>query len=360
MNDTDLHLAIERLYLELEMVDLYEQAKLFEWRCPSRSKEVMARDLCNIWKTQGIHEQAVDGHWRNGMANNLNGSEDRFIDRCARVFWDENDMAKRRDQVIKDTTDEWKKGRLPWCYKTVRAMIAPFPKTGHMDTYRAGQSDEGEADCEKVMAAGAFWDDGIASDEDLRACGACSRKRSGEDLRASGAGSRKRPAGDLHVGEAEAIVPYDKRPPPVDEFAIVPYDPHPTPTAEEAIAQVASELASKVTRCEALLASARTLGSWPLQKAAQRELLRLKKKASGPWRERATVTVGMCHPEDRAAFDQDRTRMRVLKLKDEEDRLKTVAARLKKREAKLGRARAKVKAALSESGGDSSAAVPVD
>jgi hypothetical protein len=52
--------------------------------------------------------------------------------------------------------------------------------------------------------------------------------------------------------------------------------------------------------------------------------------------------------------------MRVLQLKDEDNRLKTVAARLKKREAKLGRARAKVKAALSESGGDSSAAAPVD
>ena len=156
-----MHLAVERLYLELEMVDLHEQAKLFQWRCPARSRECMTQDMCQIWKTQEMHEQAVEGHWRNGMANNLDGSEDRFIDRGCRVFWDENKMEEVRDKVIKDTVDEYKAGRLPWCYKTVRGLIASFPKTGHMGQYRAGQSDEGEADCHVEK----YWDDGCSSEE---------------------------------------------------------------------------------------------------------------------------------------------------------------------------------------------------
>ena len=41
-------------------------------------------------------------------------------------------------------------------------------------------------------------------------------------------------------------------------------------------------------------------------------------------------------------------------LKDEEQRLTEMSGKLKKREAKLGRARAKVKAAMSESGSDGS------
>ena len=342
MNDTDLHLAVERLFLELEMVDLHEQAKLFSWRCPSRSKGAMTRDMCYIWKTQGIHEQAVEGHWRNGMANKLDGSEDRFIDRGARIFWDENNMKEVRAKVVRDTVHEFEAGRLPWCYKTVRSLIAPFPRTGCMDEYRAGQSDEGEADCHDQ----AYWDDGDSSEED--------------DLRARGASRRKRPACD-HAGDTEtsALVGLPVPLPDV-ELAIVPYDPHPTPTPEEAIAEVASRMASQIARCEALLESARTLGSWPLQHAARRELNRLKKKASGPWRERATVTVSMAHLEDRTAFDSHLERMRARKLKDEEERLKRMADKLKTREAKLGRARARVKAALSESGDEASVAVAVD
>ena len=76
------------------MVDFHQQAQLFEWRCPSRSRDAMTRDMCHIWETHGIHEQAVHGHWRNGMANKLDGSEDRFIDRDARILWDENNMAE--------------------------------------------------------------------------------------------------------------------------------------------------------------------------------------------------------------------------------------------------------------------------
>ena len=141
---------------------------------------------------------------------------------------------------------------------------------------------------------------------------------------------------------------------PAEEFAIVPYDPHPTPNPQEAIAEVANSLANMTTRCEDLLRSAKTLGSVPIQQAARRELRRLQKKARGPWRGRATVTVTMAHLEDRTAFDGHLERTRARKLKDEEQRLKQMSEKLKKREAKLGRARAKVKAAMSESGSDGS------
>jgi hypothetical protein len=324
------------MYLELEMVDFHQQAQLFEWRCPSRSRDAMTRDMCHIWETHGIHEQAVHGHWRNGMANKLDGSEDRFIDREARIFWDENNMAEVRLQVVKDTVDEFNAGRLPWCYKTVRSLIAPFPKTGHMDEYKAGQSDEGEPDC----SIGACWDDGISSDDDFRA----SRKRPSSSVQ-DDSGTCKNDAPRSRARDKIA---------PAEEFAIVPYDPHPTPNPQEAIAEVANSLANMTTRCEDLLRSAKTLGSVPIQQAARRELRRLQKKARGPWRERATVKVTMAHLEDRTAFDGHLERTRARMLKDEEQRLTEMSGKLKKREAKLGRARAKVKAAISESGSDGS------
>ena len=68
---------------------------------------------------------------------------------------------------------------------------------------------------------------------------------------------------------------------------------------------------------------------------------------------RATVTVTMAHLEGRTAFDGHL-------LKDEEQRLKQMSEKLKKREAKRGRARAKVKATMSESGSDGSVYEDID
>ena len=65
---------------------------------PCAFKRILTQDLCQIWKTQEMHEQAVEGHWRNGMANNLDGSEDRFIDRGCRVFRYENKMEEVREK----------------------------------------------------------------------------------------------------------------------------------------------------------------------------------------------------------------------------------------------------------------------
>ena len=60
----------------------------------------------------------------------------------------------------------------------------------------------------------------------------------------------------------------------------------------------------------------------------------------------------MANIEDREEFERKLEQMRARKLKDEEDRLKKIAARLKTREGELDRARAKVRAAVSESDGD--------
>ena len=62
----------------------------------------------------------------------------------------------------------------------------------------------------------------------------------------------------------------------------------------------------------------------------------------------------MAHLEDRLAFDGHFERTRARMLKDEEQRLAEMSGELKKRKAKLDRARAKVKAAMSESGSDCS------
>ena len=129
-----------------------------------------------------------------------------------------------RQKVIKDTEDEFNSGKLPWCYKTVRSLIAPFPRTGEMDEYREGQSDEGEPDC----SMGKCWDDGISSDDDVRA--SCKRPFRACKTIAALAKTTLRARGpltQLHLPKGSLL----SLPTPIRR-----------PTPHEAIAEVASSL----------------------------------------------------------------------------------------------------------------------
>ena len=51
-------------------------------------------------------------------------------------------MAARRQKVIHDVEVEHAAGRLSWTSGHIKALIAPYPKRGHMDTLKEFQDDE--------------------------------------------------------------------------------------------------------------------------------------------------------------------------------------------------------------------------
>jgi len=275
VNDTDLHLFIEQMYMELEMQDFHLQGNLFPMRCPTRSREAMARDLVAIWQRKEMHLRACGGAARNGLCPFLHGQDDAHIDRGAGVFWRELKMYEEREQVMRDICDEFQRGNLPWSYETVRKLVRPFPKRGHMDVYRDGQEDEGCANVEEEMP----WDDREGPSEDS---GAETRPGRGAVLRAR--------------GETGAPPPAPSAPAVVD--AIVPFEPDAETAGAKAAAEVANSIATQIARCQDLLEVAKTLRSRPLVRAIRSELRRLGKRARGPWRERAVVTMGFQREQD--------------------------------------------------------------
>ena len=71
-----------------------------------------------------------------------------------RELWAELFMDRERTLCIDDVCDAFEEDDLRWCYKGVYSLIEPYQKTGHLDEYVLGMSDEGEADGEQEP-----WDD---------------------------------------------------------------------------------------------------------------------------------------------------------------------------------------------------------
>ncbi|MCP3884750.1 MAG: hypothetical protein GY700_04595, partial [Propionibacteriaceae bacterium] len=71
-------------------------------------------DTCAAWRTVP-HEHAVTGHWRVGLANALDGSEDSWITREAANFWfdAEHPMPELRQKAI-DEVDTLIDNGLTW------------------------------------------------------------------------------------------------------------------------------------------------------------------------------------------------------------------------------------------------------
>ena len=71
VNGTDLHVCVERLYLDLGMIDFHRQGQWFTSRCPTRSREHMVRDTVQIWSKTDVHLAASHGDRPNGMRSAL-------------------------------------------------------------------------------------------------------------------------------------------------------------------------------------------------------------------------------------------------------------------------------------------------
>ena len=118
VNDTDLHAALSQLYMRLEEMKFALQQQLDPGNI-SRTCQDVVDDVVAAWRLVD-HRQGVLGHWRVGISNALDGSEDSAITREALEFWREADMHAVRAQAIAEVNslvdaediksfDEWRR-----------------------------------------------------------------------------------------------------------------------------------------------------------------------------------------------------------------------------------------------------------
>ena len=141
-NDTDLHQGTKADYIHEEAELMMHLVRSTGKRCPTYTAEQCIDIFARIWHDPRRHVEAARGYWRTGTLNALDGSEDNLIVREARKYWDRLDMDRRRKQVIHDVEVEYAAKRLRWTPTHIKALILPYPKTGHMDVIKEFQDDE--------------------------------------------------------------------------------------------------------------------------------------------------------------------------------------------------------------------------
>ena len=100
VNDTDLHGRLSQVYIQLEEMRFFEQ-QLADPGNISRTLQDVLDDAASAWR-QVDHEVPRLGHWRVGLANRLDGSEDSLLTREALAFWHACDMPAARPQAIQE------------------------------------------------------------------------------------------------------------------------------------------------------------------------------------------------------------------------------------------------------------------
>ena len=174
-NDTDLHQGTKADYIHEETELMIHLVRATGKRCPTYNAEQCIEVFSKIWLDWRRHKEAAKGYWRTGTMNALDGSEDQLIVREAKQYWDRLDMGTRRKQVIHDIEVEHAAGRLSWTPSHIKALIVPYPKTGHMDVIREFQDDDyppledGQEDIDSVAQEGESDDDSNKSDVDEEA-----------------------------------------------------------------------------------------------------------------------------------------------------------------------------------------------
>ena len=122
VNDTDLHGHFERIYQMYEQEN-FTNKQLVDPRDISRTAQEVVDDTGCAWLALD-HGLAVRGHWSTGLSVALDGSEDEWINREARLCWDAMGMGTLRDEAVAEVRrlceegalhgmQDWKNRRAP-------------------------------------------------------------------------------------------------------------------------------------------------------------------------------------------------------------------------------------------------------
>ena len=149
-NDTDLHLFVRKTFIEKQMDLMMRKARSVGGGMADLTREENIDTMIEVMSDLQLHLRATRGYKYTGTMVALDGSEDHLVCREAKDFWNENDMRARINAAVADVKSRFHAGELPWNYSTVQSLIAPYPKTGHLDTLRLGQEDEATEDPDGV------------------------------------------------------------------------------------------------------------------------------------------------------------------------------------------------------------------
>ena len=232
VNDTDLHAAFEREYMDAECQSFFEQ-NLLDPGNIGRTRQQIIDDAVAVWR--GLdHAEGVRGHKRTGLSNDLSGSEDHLVNRDARVFWDDLVFGPVRDAEVRRVQEAVAKGELSWCRTDIEGLFEPFPNED-VGAFSEGQEIEAPVDPQEDPCTDSDHEEDRLSDSD-------------DDRESTRAGG--------------ALVPVDL---PVE----------PTDTAEEV--QEAIVVAERVQAMERIDAAAKASSLPAVQFHAQKEIRRLTK-----------------------------------------------------------------------------------
>ena len=170
VNDTDLHQHLRKAYLEKETAEMVRRARLNPSGTPVPTPQNCVSWMVDIWSNPQLHLDASKGFKRTGITNALDGSEDHFIAREAKYFWQNLNMASQRNAAIHDVAIEVEAVRIQWDFAGVYSLVSDFPETGHLDKILEFQDDE------LVLEEGSrepIWDEeeddeqGVFKDDDV-------------------------------------------------------------------------------------------------------------------------------------------------------------------------------------------------
>ena len=100
--------------------------------------------MCAVWVSLD-HIAGVHGHKRNGMANALDGSEDKLIRRQAKVCWESLGMSSIRDFEVAAVSAKVADGSLTWSREMLDTLVEPFSNDDFVGVTVEGQEVEGSS-----------------------------------------------------------------------------------------------------------------------------------------------------------------------------------------------------------------------
>ena len=149
-NDTDHHKHVRQRFIELQTILMIKKARTKGGGMVDLTPEENIDIMIEVMSDPNVHVQASRGYKYTGTTVALDGTEDRMICREAKDFWDELKMRKLINSAVAEVEQKFIDGKLPWNYKTVKSLMPPYPRRGHLDVVKLGQEDEATADPDGV------------------------------------------------------------------------------------------------------------------------------------------------------------------------------------------------------------------
>ena len=149
-NDTDHHAHVRKRFIELQTLRMIKKARIMGGGMVDLTAEENIDIMIEVMSDRDLHLTASRRFKYTGTTVALDGSEDRMICREAKDFWQELGMRQLINSAVAEVETKFKDGCLPWTYKTVRSLITPYPRRGHLDVIKLGQEDEATPDPDGV------------------------------------------------------------------------------------------------------------------------------------------------------------------------------------------------------------------